>query len=147
MNNIIKGQAIVKHETPHDSTISISNPKIRAEINYRLGNEFNEIILSPVIGVQKVRKVLIRYGLDIPALYELDYEGDEIVLEMDQFGKIKDQYDSNIHSELDQDEDGFYLYLLYFLNDDGSYEFYAELTNKEGIDRIMEEDEELEKNV
>jgi hypothetical protein len=143
MNSIETGQAIVKHETPTDSTSSISNPKIRAEINYRLGNELNEIILSPIMGVQKIRKVLNRFSLDIPALYDLEPEGDEVVIEMDQFGKVKDAYDMPQlnHTE---NETLYYLYLLYYLTDHGHYDFYVELTDEEGIEEIMKADDELE---
>jgi hypothetical protein len=142
MHNIETGQAVIKHETPKDNSISIDNPEVRAKINFRMGNELNDIILSPVIGVQKVRKVLNMHGLDIPALYELDPEGDEVVLEMNQFGKVYDQYDM---PQFEDDEEIFYLYLLYYLNDDGSYDFYAELTDEAGIERIMREDEDLHK--
>lgn len=152
-NNIQTGQAIVKHETPHDSSVSISNIKVRMEINYRLGNELNDVILTPVVGVQKVRKVLNRYGLDIPALYELDHEGDEIVLEMDQFGKVRDFYDMP-QFDSEEDDETYYLYLIYYLTDEGTYDFYAEVTDDEGIEEIMalqaeDEQEELktEKNV
>lgn len=143
MHNIETGQAIVKHETPKDSDISINNPLVRTEINYRLGNELNEIILSPVIGVQKVRKVLVRYGLDIPALYDLEPEGDEVVLEMDQFGKVVDSLNLPQFDTHDEDQ-MYYLYMLYYLNDEGSYDFYVELATAERIEEIFIQDEELD---
>ena len=140
MNGIISKQAVVKHETPHDSSVGIDNPRIRADINIRLSNEFNELILSPVVGIQKVRKVLHQYGLDIPALYELVPDGDEVVLEMDQYGKIRDYY-----SPVEWNAVSYYLYLLYVLNDQGYYDFHAELTDEAGIEEIMsEEDEDID---
>ena len=37
-----------------------------------------------------------------------------------------------------------YLYLIYYLTDDGRYEFYAELTDEEGLNEIMSDEEEDE---
>jgi hypothetical protein len=41
-------------------------------------------------------------------------------------------------------EEIFYLYLIYYLTDDGRYEFYAELTDEEGLNEIMSDEEEDE---
>jgi hypothetical protein len=89
-HNIESGQAFEKHETPTDGSISISNPRVRAEINYRLDGELDDIFLSPESGIQRVRKVLHRFSLDMPALYDADAEGDEIVIRLDQFGRVID---------------------------------------------------------
>jgi hypothetical protein len=140
MHNIDKGQAIVKHETPTDSSISIHNLETRVEINIRLSKELDDLILSPIVGVQKVRKVLHFYGLDIPALFELEPEGDEIVLEMDQYGKVRDAYDMPQFGG--NTEPLYYLYLIYVLNDKGYYDFHTELTDDEGIKEILSEDDE-----
>ena len=139
-HNIEAGQAFEKHETPTDGSISISNPRVRAEINYRLDGELDDIFLSPESGIQKVRKVLHRFSLDMPALYDTDAEGDEIVIRLDQFGHIIDF----THLMPNKVEDTFYLYLIYYLTDDGRYEFYAELTDEEGLNEIMSDEEEDE---
>jgi hypothetical protein len=139
-HNIESGQAFEKHETPTDSSISISNPRVRAEINYRLDGELDDIFLSPESGIQRVRKVLHRFSLDMPALYDADAEGDEIVLRLDQFGRVIDF----THLIPNKVEETFYLYLIYYLTDDGRYEFYAELTDEEGLNEIMSDEEEDE---
>jgi len=139
-HNIESGQAFEKHETPTDGSISISNPRIRAEINYRLDGELDDIFLSPESGIQRVRKVLHRFSLDMPALYDADAEGDEIVIRLDQFGRVID-FTYLIPNKV---EEIFYLYLIYYLTDDGRYEFYAELTDEEGLNEIMSDEEEDE---
>jgi hypothetical protein len=139
-HNIEAGQAFEKHETPTDGSISISNPKVRAEINYRLDGELDDIFLSPESGIQRVRKVLHRFSLDMPALYDADAEGDEIVIRLDQFGHVID-FTNLIPNKV---EEIFYLYLIYYLTDDGRYEFYAELTDEEGLNEIMSDEEEDE---
>ena len=139
-HNIESGQAFEKHETPTDGSISISNPRVRAEINYRLDGELDDIFLSPESGIQRVRKVLHRFSLDMPALYDADAEGDEIVIRLDQFGRVID-FTNLMPNKV---EETFYLYLIYYLTDDGRYDFYAELTDEEGLNEIMSDEEEDE---
>lgn len=128
MDNILNGQAIIAHEPTDQASISVSNPRIRSEINHRLSTEFNSIIIAPEEGIQKVRKVLHRFGLDLPALYEADTEGDELIFIVEQFG-------SSANSE------EFYLYLIYYLKDEGDYDFYAELVDEQELQEIINDAE------
>ncbi len=110
-----------------DST-SITDPQVREKINQNLNHELTDLILSPESGVQKIRKVLMSFGLDMPALYDAETEGDELILDIESLNG-----------------DGeFYLYLIYYLADDGRYDFYAELTDDEGLTEIMSDEEEDE---
>lgn len=137
LHNIEVGQAIQKHETPTDNSISIHNPKIRGEINVRLAGELDKLFISPEQGIQSVRKVLNRYSMDVPALYDADHEGDEIVLQLDQFGKVLDFVNPQV-----EEAGQYYLYLIYYLTDDGNYEFYSEIVDEEGLNEIMSDEEE-----
>jgi hypothetical protein len=108
--------------------ISITDPQVREKINQDLNHELTDLILSPESGIQKIRKVLMSFGLDMPALYDAETEGDELVLDIESLNG-----------------DGeFYLYLIYYLADDGRYDFYAELTDDEGLTEIMSDEEEDE---
>ena len=60
--NIEVGQAIDAHEPTDKASMSVVNPNIVSEMNVHFMREFNEVILSPEIGLQKIRKVLHRYG-------------------------------------------------------------------------------------
>ena len=109
-----------------DMPISITNEKVREGINRHLDNELDDMILSPESGIQKVRKVLARFGVDMPALYGTDPEGDEIVIDLEEVdGK-------------------YYLYLIYALTDDSRYEFYAEIVDDDGLEEIESDEEEDE---
>ena len=110
-----------------DST-TLTDNEIRDELNSRLNHELTDLILSPESGIQRIRKVLHMFGLDMPALYGAEPEGDELVLDVEQFDGQKQ----------------FYLYLIYYLADDGRYDFYAELTDDEGLEDIMSDEEEDE---
>jgi hypothetical protein len=98
---------------------------VEEEINRQLEMGLKDVILSPQIGLYKVRKVLNRFGYDLPTSYVPDQDGDEVVL--DVFGS-----DS-------------LLYVLYYQTDDGNYDFYAHVDDDEGIEEILSKDEELEK--
>ena len=122
LTSIETGQAIEAHEPNGEESVSILNPNLRAEINYRLANELNDMILSAEQGIQKIRKTLHRYGFDLPSLYEPDREGDELVIEISQYGL--NELESNI-------------YILYYLSDQGNYEFHAEIGDDERMDELL----------
>ena len=127
LTSIEFGQAVDAHEPTGEASSAITNPRIRMEVNYRFTNELYEPYLSPEGGIQAIRKVLHRYGFDMPALYEADPEGDEIVFEIEQFG---------------QDNLATNLYILYYLTDEGHYEFFAEIGDEARMDELMSEGEE-----
>lgn len=131
-------QAEVKHDSPRmheveSNSTSIVSPKVRAEINISLANEFNGIlfndkIYTPNSGFQKIRKVLHRYGLDVPVLYNLDPDGDEITFELDQFGAGK--------------TNNYQLYVIYYMTRSGGYDFHAEIVDDDELDEILSTDED-----
>jgi len=127
LSGVEDAQAEKAHEPTGEASSQITNPKIRMEINYRLTNELYGAFLSPEGGIQAIRKVLHRYGFDMPALYDADPEGDEIAFEIEQFGQ--DNLATNI-------------YILYYLTDEGQYEFFAEVGDDARMDELMTEGEE-----
>ena len=117
------GQAIIAHEPTDKQSLSVGNPVVVAKINSVFTIELGDIFLSPESGFQKVRKVLHRFGLDMPPMYGMDPDGDEIVLDVTQYG------DASLGSGL--------LYILYSLNDEGYYDFYAEINDETGIEELL----------
>jgi hypothetical protein len=128
LHNIEVGQAIEAHEPSTEGSSGVDNPKVRMDVNYHLANELNDNILSAEQGIQKIRKVLHRYGFDMPALYNADPEGDELIFELDQFG-------GGVETNL---------YILYYLTDEGHYEFYAEIGDDTRMDELISDGEEPE---
>jgi hypothetical protein len=101
----------------------VSTPNQRASINNLFAEDFEKPVLSPESGIQKIRKTLSDFDFQFPALYEADSDGDEIVFQLN---------------------DVDFLYVIYYLTDDGRYDFYAELTDEAGINEIMSEEDEEE---
>jgi hypothetical protein len=75
-------------------------------------NDLYQPFLSPESGIQAIRKVLHRFGFDLPALYNADPEGDEFVIDIEQFGQ------ENLSTNL---------YVIYYFTYEGVYDFYAEI--------------------
>ena len=129
LSNVDDGQAEKAHEPTGEGSSAITNPRIRMEINYRLTNELYQPFLSPEGGIQAIRKVLHRYGFDMPALYDADPEGDEFAIDIEQFGQ------ENLSTNL---------YVIYYLTDEGGYDFYAEIGNESRMEELLSDDRDLE---
>jgi hypothetical protein len=148
LHNIETGQAIEAHETTEESSSSVLNPEVMVTINRRFMVELDDIFISPEHGIQKIRKVLHRFGLDMPALYNADPMGDEVVFELKQFGQ---PHGVTISGEMDTGPDiisgepDLYLYFIYYLDENGKYDFHAEIINNEEFEDILsDEDSEIE---
>lgn len=129
LTGIESGQAEEAHEPTGEARIQIDNPKVRMEMNYRLVNELYSPFLSPEGGIQAIRKVLHRYGFDLPALYDANPEGDEFVLDIEQYGQ------ENLSTNL---------YVLYYLTDEGGYDFYAEVGTDARMEELLSDDGDFE---
>lgn len=93
---------------------------VRQKLNLLLLIELENPVITVESGISKIRKILYLEGIAFEPLSGLDSEGDEIATQIN-------------------DDD--YLYILYFLNEDGMYDFYAEVTDEQGIIDAMSETE------
>ena len=103
-----------------DTNMDLENPDSDSSdsVNEDLFEVLDAQILSPQSGMQKIRNVLLNYGLDIGMVFDLEEDGDEIAYKFD--------------------ED--YLYIIYAPNDEGYYEFYAEVTDEDGVEELLSDD-------
>ena len=113
------GQPIVVQSMPSD----YDEDPAQIEINNRLDRDLNNVFLSPESGIQIIRRVLFLYGHDMPALYDADPEGDEVVIDLD---------------------DNLGVYIIYSLTDDDDYEFYAEVGNENRMQELLSDGENSE---
>ncbi len=90
------------------------------KLNLLLLVELDKPVLTIEAGISKIRKILYLEGIAFESLSGLDSEGDEIATQIN---------------------DTDYLYILYFPTDDGYYDFYAEVTDEQGIIDAMSETE------
>lgn len=125
-------QFINESDISEDSPQSSIDLAFQNDINYTLVNELSQPFLSPQAGIQAIRKVLHHFGYDMEALYGIDPEADEFAAEIKSF---------------DLDEHDAFVYIAYYLTDDGHYEVYAEVGDEATMNELLgdgEEDEEEE---
>jgi hypothetical protein len=107
-------------EEESESTIveSVVDSLSYGRINDILYTELEKNFLSPEAGFSEIKKILLENGIDLPLFFDIDPDGDEVVLDMTPYG-------------------GQMLYVLYSLSDEGYYEFYAEITDDAGIEKLL----------
>jgi hypothetical protein len=111
-----------------------------SQINQFLDIQFRDKVLTAHDGISRIRKSLHRFGFDLPALYEVETEGDEVVFDLHQFGVPTGPTPTN--TDVDQTETNTYLYVIYYLNDEGYYDFLARVTDEEGLNELLASGEE-----
>ncbi len=77
--------------------------------------------------IQKIRQIVYRNGFELPKISKLDTMGDELIIEMDQ-------NEHRIHGKV---SDSLYLYLIYYLTDDKTYDVFAEIIDKQEMEEIL----------
>lgn len=92
----------------------------KQKLNLLLLIELEKPVLTIEAGMSKIRKILYLEGIAFESFSDLEEEGDEIATQLN---------------------DADYLYILYFPTDDGYYDFYAEVTDENGIIQAMSETE------
>lgn len=144
LHNIETGQAIEAHEPTDESSSSVVNPIVMSQINQFLDVQFRDRVLTANDGISRIRKSLHRFGFDLPALYDADTEGDEVVFDLQQFGTPTGPTPTD--TEGLPTASNTYLYVIYYLTDDGYYDFLARVTDEAGLNELLnageEEDEE-----
>lgn len=114
---------LIEMAMPIDTSIAIDVVN-EESINKQLSKELSSTILSPQIGFYIIRKVLRSFGYEIPSSYEIETDGDEVILDIIGTDSL--------------------LYVLYYISDDGSYDFYALIEDEEGLEELISADEDLE---
>ena len=107
---------------PVDSHILDS--AIVEKLNLMLNVALEDPVYTPETGVTLVRKILMIENLDFHPIYDLSSEGEEIVEAIDNTDK--------------------YVYILYYPTDDGYYDFYAEVTDEDGAEEMLNSGAESE---
>jgi hypothetical protein len=62
----------------------------------------------------------------MPVMYDFDQEGDEITFDLKQY---------------DNENLIIYLYVIYYITDEGYYDFYAQVGDEDTINSLVSEDE------
>ena len=98
---------------------------ISGQVNDQLGQQLNELSPSIEQAFQTIRAILGLHGYSFQDALVYDEEGDELVLDL-----------KNTDSE-----ERCFLYVIFYRTDDGLYDFFAEVTDEEGVEELMSEDD------
>lgn len=101
-----------------------SGQELFDSVNESLYEALRENIVTPQAGFQIVRDVMESYNFEIPMVFDLDDEDGEQIFVLDM-------------------EDSF-LYVLYSINESGYYDFHAEMTDGDGLEDILSEEDLVE---
>jgi hypothetical protein len=102
-------------DVPVDS--SSLDSSVVEKLNLMLNVVLEDPVYTPETGITLVRKILMVENLDFHPIYDLSSEGEEIVEAIDGTDK--------------------YIYMLYYPTDNGYYDFYAEVTDEEGAEEML----------
>jgi len=95
------------------------------QVNDQLSQKLDNFVSSLSGAFEILIETLSAAGLSFE-LSEYDEEGDELVFDLNS----------------GETSTGLFLYVIYYRTDDGQYDFYAEVTDEEGLDELMSEDED-----
>jgi hypothetical protein len=101
-----------------------SGEELFDSVNESLYEAFTENVVTPQSGFQIVRDIMESYDFEIPMVFDLDDEDGEQIFVLDM-------------------EDSF-LYVLYSINESGYYDFHAEMTDGDGLEDILSEEDLVE---
>ena len=119
--------------------IDLSKAETRNELNRNLAAELSREWINPYCGFERIRKVLIMYGIALPKVLFNDAEEGEEVIVLSQFGnKVGAKLDGTVSMESDESE--YYLYYSYGIGESGFYESYAVVTDEEGLNDLISDD-------
>jgi len=102
-------------------------------INHSLMVRLDQMFMTPESGIHEIRRTMLLFGYDMPAIYDLDSEGDEFILELEKINANEESESIN-------------LYVIYYLTDDNVYEFFAEFVNDDILEEIIADEEHEEEH-
>jgi len=118
---MLKFQQFVESNGDDLTVISVSSleiDKINEELNYSLNESSN----NPYYDWLNSQRVLSRFGIDLPNVVFEDIEEDEEVIILNCEGT------------------DYYFYYSFWLNEDGSYDSFATVTDESGLEEILKEE-------
>jgi len=117
--------AVLVPINPSDSVNPVSDgDAFKNSLNDSLYASLIGAVLSPQGGIQKIRNIMLDHGIDIPMVFDLDPAGSELIFTI---------------------SDDLFLYIVYALDVDGYYEFFAAVVDADELDELTlnyEDDED-----
>ena len=131
--------------------IDIENDSVRDNINNLLAAVTASPAISPYTALERVRKVLTQFHINLPAHTFMEGSQGSTTFEINQFGsRIGMTNDGEV---VTKGESGYTLYFEYEAQLDGKYAIFAEICDEDELEEILKDveeemnDEEIEEDV
>jgi hypothetical protein len=125
--------------------VGVSGLSTRNEINRNLAAVLSSNFVNPYDGWVRIRKVLDQYGVVLPKVVFQDQEQGEEVVALSQFGdKWGATLDGVVTSPNDSEEEDYFLYYNFGIDETGFYDTYAKIVTEDELNDILEDDSEDE---
>jgi len=127
------------------NSVSVDDTLTREILNSRLANVTRKAFLTPYIALGNVARVLAYASIIIPQYTFLNRDEGEVVFDVNQFGKkiAKKIFGKPFDQTTEEDEPNYYVYFSYAMNDDGFYDCFATIVDSEGLEKILDMDDEI----
>jgi len=113
------------------NSVSLKNKLEMDQVNAALAKATSEPFITPYIGYGAVAKILAHWNIILPQHIFLDHDEDDVVIAVSHFGEIQG---------LDPNQDNtYYMFFSYGMNDDGYFDVVAELSDSDLRDTETEE--------
>lgn len=108
-------------------------PGSTKQINADLAETTNTAYEWPLAGYEAICNCLEEHGIELPLDIPGEDNSDELVF------ALKNKTDISDDSEVKPDENQLYLYICYEENEEGKFEFYAEIVDESGLHDLLDE--------
>jgi hypothetical protein len=130
--------------TPDGGSMNIENESVRDNLNALLNGVTRSPSVTPYMGLERIRKVLSMYHINLPAYSFHEGNAGSSVFACNQFG---DRFGMTDDAEVvTKNLSKFSIYFEYTMADSGLYDIYCEVVDQEELEDIVtdREEEELE---
>lgn len=138
---ITEGGYNVPVVTINKEKVDLSRRDTRNEINRNLSAELAKEFINPYGGWERLRKILIMYGIALPNILFQDAEEGEEVVAINQFG---DRWGAEVNGIVTSpgtpEEEEYYLYYSYGIGEHGFYDSFAVITDANGLEDFIKDD-------
>lgn len=124
--------------------VDLNKESTRTELNRTLRLQLDsDLFVNPYGAWMRVQKTLSMYGVNLPTIFfDDELEGEEIIA-IHQFGhKFGAELNGNITPFQQTSEPEYFLYFNFGIGDSGFYEAYATIVDEQGLNSMLDKDEE-----
>lgn len=136
------GDIKIPTATIQKSGSNLADKITRQELNHNLALAVAGKNINPYSAWNRVSKVLVLFGINLPKVVFHDLEMGEEIVHIDQFGaRSGAELNGTVEKMNNLDEVQHYFYFSYEMNDDGYYDVEAMISDENELDDFLSSEE------